>query len=208
MVRFDRIAIMNDFTEIIRTIENADIQKFVNDVLEDASSEFWHAVSSVSLKNHPPEDNIEDIGLLIHTIKAFAVAETLFRFFGVVDITDQDIVRAALILHDICKQGNPWGIETDREHGRICADFIEKYELNDYIKKRIQSCIRTHMSRWAYPMDSFKEFIFPDKLQTIVALSDYIASRNEISFYPNIPVCDVDQINIKVPGEPDAETDI
>jgi 23S rRNA maturation-related 3'-5' exoribonuclease YhaM len=174
-----------DYMERVNTIVDEDIKKFVTEALEGAPDEFWTASASASGLNHPPEDRIEG-GLLIHTIKALEVAESLFRFFGVEDETDRDIVRAALLLHDMYKQGFPWTDATNSEHGQICAMIVGEYALdNDYIKRRIQLCISTHMSRWAYPMESFKNFVIPDKLQIVTALSDYIASRNEISFYPN-----------------------
>lgn len=183
----DKDTVLKDYLECVESINDSDIRFFVQEALDDAPNEFWETVASVSRRNHPPEDNLPR-GLLIHTIKALEVAEELFRFFGVFDETERDIIRASVLLHDLYKQGHPWGKFTDREHGKICANILNKYTLNSYIKRKIQLCIETHMSRWAYPMESLKAFIIPDKLQMITALSDYIASRNNISFYPGISI--------------------
>jgi hypothetical protein len=179
-----------DFMDMINKIRDEDIRDFVNDALANAPDEFWDAKSSTTGNNHPPENNLEKIGLLIHIIKAMAVAETLFHFFGVDPMSiDADIVRASILVHDLYKQGNPWTDEHCKEHGRICADILEQYTLkNEYAKKKIKQCVATHMSRWTYPMEDLKDFFYPDRLQLIVALSDYHSSRNEISFYPYICV--------------------
>jgi hypothetical protein len=176
-----------DFLDKIDTIVDDDIRNFVADALDNGPKEFWKAKSSSSGNNHAPENNIEG-GLLVHIIKALEIAEGLFRFFGIDDSVDEDIVRASILLHDLYKQGNPWGEGYFREHGRTCADVLAQYTLNEYIKGRIMRCVGSHMSRWTYPMENLKQFIIPDNLQIIVALSDYMSSRNEISFYPNISI--------------------
>lgn len=179
-----------DFMDMINTIRDDDIRCFVNDALEGAPQEFWDARSSTSGNNHPPENNLVNCGLMVHIIKAMAVAETLFNFFGIeASSIDADIVRASILVHDLYKQGNPWADGHCKEHGRICADILEQYTLeNEYAKKKIKQCVATHMSRWTYPMEDLKDFFYPDRVQLIVALSDYHSSRNEISFYPYICV--------------------
>ncbi len=188
---FDEITYMNiksDFIEKVDSIRNDNIRVFVAEALDDAPLQFWKARSSSTGKNHPPENNIKG-GLLVHIIKALTVAEELFRFFNVdLESIDADIVRAAILLHDLYKQGNPWSIVHCKEHGKICADILEQYNLDEYIKGKIQKCIRAHMSRWTYPIEALKESIYPDNLVTIVSLSDYISSRNAISFFPSIPI--------------------
>lgn len=180
---------MQDYLDRLDTIIDDDIRAFVKEALDDASDEFWTAQGSVSGINHPPEDNIV-CGLLVHVTKAMEVAEELFRFFGVDDEVDRDIVRAAVMIHDTWKQGSPWGNSTHREHGLICAEMIEKYTLDPYIKRKIQKCISSHMSRWAWPFSALASFIIPDKLQMVVALADYMASRNNVSFYPGRSIID------------------
>jgi len=186
---FVKSKIVTDFMEQINTIKDDDIRNFVNDALEDAPDEFWDAKSSSSGNNHPKENNLKH-GLLVHIIKALAVAETLFRFFGIKENgIEADIVRASMLLHDLYKGGNPWIDGYCREHGRICADVLKQYTLkNEYVKEKILQCVATHMSRWTFPMEDLKDFFYADRVQLIVALSDYYSSRNEISFYPYISV--------------------
>lgn len=184
--------------DCVGKIIDDDIRKFTREILKDAPLQFWAAPSSSSGKKHPPEDNIYQ-GLVVHTIKAFYVARNLFKYFGVYDQTERDIIMSSIILHDIYKNGNPWSDKTDREHGKICADKMYEYnKLDRYIRSKIQQCVRTHMSRWAYPIDSLKEGFMPDKMQMIVSLSDYIASRNDISFYPGTSILSAfDSVGIK-----------
>ena len=178
-----------DFLDRIYKIEDDGIREFVKNAVEDAPDPFWTVSASPSQNHHPPEDKIIG-GLIIHTVKAAEVAEELFRFFGVFDSIDRDIVRAAILLHDMYKMGNPWKVDgsTHREHGLICAEEIEQYKLEPYLKRKIQRCIEYHMSRWNYPTSSLIASYNPDNLELIVQLSDYIASRNNISFYPSLSI--------------------
>jgi hypothetical protein len=186
---FVKSKIVTDFMEQINTIKDDDIRDFVNDALADAPDEFWIAPASSSGNHHPPENNIKH-GLLVHVIKALALAETSFRLFGISeDGVEADIVRASLLLHDVWKQGKPWSAGYCKEHGRICANILKQYTLkNEYVKEKILQCVATHMNVWAYPIEDLKDFFFPSRMQFIVALSDYYSSRNEISFYPYISV--------------------
>lgn len=185
---FKRENIVKDFFARVDRIKNDEIRDFTNEVLESGPDGFWYAVSSTSGRNHPPENNLSTMGLLIHVIKAVDVAEELFRFFGVDDEIDQDIIRSSVLLHDLFKQGNPWTDKHEKEHGLICAKYLEDFELDEYIKRKIQKNIESHMSSWSYPISSLKKFIIPDNLQMIVALADYFSSRNQISFYSGLSI--------------------
>ena len=180
--------IVGDFFDKVDTIKNDDIREFVSVALEHGPFEFWDARSSSSGNNHPPENNLKS-GLLVHIIKALEVAEELFRFFGIEEGSiDEDIVRAAILLHDLYKQGNPWTSVHCKEHGKLCANILMQYRLERPIKEKILKCIETHMSRWTEPIDSLAKFSMADNLQVIVALSDYFSSRNGISFYPKMSI--------------------
>ena len=190
---FDKV--LDDLFKLVDSIENLDIRRFVYKGFNMISDEFWMVPTSSSGKHHPPESNITPMGLLVHNIKAATIAKGLFEFFGVVDKDEKDIVIAAILLHDSYKGGwsNDWEGMIP-EHGYIAASYLAGIELEpEYYKRKLLSCIETHMSRWARPFSSVTNFLFPDKLNLIVALSDMIGSRRDISFYPGISVLELDE---------------
>lgn len=194
-MRLDFYKVLEDFFKCADRVEDADIRRFVYEALNEVPEEFWTAPASSSKKHHPPESNIEPLGLITHIVKASAVAEGLFSFYGVTDPVDKDIIRAALVLHDGFKGGPGAWKGTFEEHAFYAVKSFEHIELDDeYIKRKILSAIETHMSRWGRPFSVVTDFILPDKLNLIVALSDMIASRKDISFYPGISVLDEDEI--------------
>lgn len=186
---FSREEVVKDFFKCVDKIKSEDIKDMVNVMLKEAPDEFWHSKGSNSGRNHPPENNLEDVGLMIHIVKAVQIAEDSFRFFNVQTDYEEDMILAAVILHDLYKYGDPWDDKYEKDHGLICAEKLEKFdEIHPYILHKIQSCIETHMSRWTHPLTSMKNFILPEKTQLIVALADYYSSRNQISFYPGLSI--------------------
>lgn len=189
---FDKV--FEDFFKRIESIDDSDIKRFVYEGFNMISDDFWMKPSSSSGRHHPPESNLTPMGVMVHTIKAIVVAEGLMPFFGVDDALDKDIVRAALLLHDTYKGGWAAWDGMIPEHGYIAASYLAELVLEPvYVKKRLLDCIETHMSRWARPFTSVTKFVFPDRLMLIVALSDMIASRRDMSFYPGISVLDEDE---------------
>jgi len=183
-----RERVVKDFFACVEKIKDADIRDLVDVMLEEAPDGFWESKGSNSGKNHPPENNIDGYGLLIHIVKAIQIAEDSFRFFGIDTEFEQDMIRAALVLHDLYKYGEDWGAY-DREHGLICAEKLDKFDtIHPYVLAKIQLWIETHMSRWTHPLTSMKKFIFRDNAQLIVALSDYYSTRTQISFYPGLSI--------------------
>lgn len=193
MIEFDTV--MTDYFKFVESIESADIKKFVYEGFNMISEDFWMVPTSSSGRYHPPESNITPMGLMVHNVKSCTIAKGLFSFFGVTEQVEKDIIIAAILLHDSYKGG--WSNDWDGmipEHGYIAASYLAKIELEpEYIKKKILSCIETHMSRWARPFASVTKFVFPDRLNLIVALSDMIASRRDISFYPGISVLELNE---------------
>lgn len=190
-MRLEHSDIVLDFLDRIKKIKTIEIRKFVYEALGKVSGDFWKAPTSSSGRYHPPESNIEPAGLLAHIVKALEIADGLFSYYGITRRIDKDIVNAALLLHD-CYKGGPtenWD-SMDPAHGKIATQFFKDIELNEYIKSRILDCIETHMSRWARPLKSSMKGYTPDLLQRIVSLSDFIASRKKISFYPGLKILD------------------
>jgi putative nucleotidyltransferase with HDIG domain len=132
--------------EVIK-IKDKSIVNFVSNAFNSASPKFWVSPCSSSGRFHPPEDNGEG-GLIRHLIKASYVTEQFARraMFSEYEL---DIARAATILHDICKDGNPWGELTDYRHGIIGAEFLNNFNLeDDFAKTIIKDAVRYHMSPW------------------------------------------------------------
>jgi hypothetical protein len=185
--------VLEDFFKWTEKIENPDIKRFVYEGFNMISEDFWMKPSSSSGRHHPPESNLTPMGVLAHTVKAVTIAEGLYPFFGIDDKLDKDIVRASLLLHDSYKGGWAAWEGTIPEHGYIAASYLADIELEpEYIKKKLLDCIETHMSRWARPFSSVTKFVFPDRLNLVVALADMIASRRDISFYPGISVLELE----------------
>ena len=182
-----REKVVLDFWACVDRIKDEEIKELTNAMLEEAPESFWIAKGSNSGRNHPPENNLGNFGLLVHIVKAVQIAEDSFRFFEITDPYEEDMIRAAIIMHDLYKYGDNG---FDFEHGLKCAEKIDTIysEIHPYILGKIKEWIETHMSRWTHPLESMKKFIFQDKGQLIVALADYYSSRNQISFYPGLSI--------------------
>ena len=189
-MQLDYGKVLEDFFKLVKNIKHPGIRRFVYEGLEMLPGDFWTNPTSSSKRYHPPESNITPFGLLVHNVKATAIAEGLFSFFGVDDSIDKDIIRGAIILHDGFKGGFGEWKGLVAEHGYYAVSMYKDLELDEYIKRKMMKAIETHMSRFARPFSSVAKFIMPEKLQLIVALSDYIASRKDISFYPKVSIMD------------------
>jgi len=187
--------ILDDFFKLVDSIETPEIKKFVYEGFNMISEDFWMVPTSSSGKYHPPESNLTPMGLMVHCVKACTIAKGLFGFFGVTEQIEKDIVIGAILLHDSYKGG--WTDDWDAmipEHGYIAVSYLAELELEpEYIKRKLLSAVRVHMSRWSRPFASVTEFLFPDNMQLIVALSDMIASLKSFSFYPGLSILDVDE---------------
>jgi putative nucleotidyltransferase with HDIG domain len=148
--------------EEINKIKNPEIYSFILEVLENTDPRFWISPCSSSGRFHPHEDNGES-GLIRHLIKASYISE---QFGGRAMFSDyeMDIARTATLLHDICKDGNPWGDSTDYRHGIIGAEFLEDFYLEDKTAKQlILDGVRYHMSPWNTSLEPDKYFLLNGK---------------------------------------------
>lgn len=189
-MKLDFNEVLEDFFKLVKNIKHPGIRRFVYEGLEMLPGDFWTNPTSSSKRYHPPESNITPFGILVHNVKATAIAEGLFSFFGVDDSIDKDIIRGAIILHDGFKGGFGKWEGLVAEHGYYAVSMYKDLELDEYIKRKMMKAIETHMSRWGRPFSSVMKFMMPEKLQFIVALSDFQASRKDISFYPGVSILD------------------
>ena len=149
------------FHEIFK-INDFDVRNFAVNAFHEVDSLFWDSPCSSSGKYHPPEDNGVG-GLVRHLIKASYVAEQFARKHNFTSY-ELDLARTATILHDICKNGNPWGENTDYRHGIIGAKYLEKFSLEDKTAKQIiLDGVRYHMVPWNTSFSPDKYFLLTNK---------------------------------------------
>lgn len=197
----------------IEIIQSKSLANTIKEVLDAADIKFWAAPSSSSGRFHPAEDQGEQ-GLLRHVIKATYVFEQEARRLRFEDY-EFDAGMAATILHDIKKNGEPWGKDTDYTHGIIGARFIDTFRFhNNTIKKIVSDSVRYHMAPWnttisnerssqarkdpKMPSFTYEELtkeleertrgLFPNRVEKAVQDADYWASREVMSFYPGISI--------------------
>lgn len=171
------------YKQIDRIIDS-NIKIFTKAVLDNAPEQFWLCPSSSSGKYHPPEDQGEG-GLIRHLLKASEVAYNLANFYNFSEV-ERDIVFSATMIHDIQKNGIPWGDKTDYTHGLIAFNWLEQFSSLSSKSDIIRMCVRYHMGRWTQPQEEQHFALIPNQYELVVQLSDYMASRKSISFLPNI----------------------
>lgn len=132
--------------------------------------DFFLQPASSSGKYHPGYE-LGVGGLVRHTKATMVVAKTLFNITEDITPKEQDLVMAALALHDIAKPSKLHPIEV-----KSILDPI----LEDHYEFLTQVCglISTHMGQW----NNFGKLPTPSTpLQNFVHMCDYLASRKYIA---------------------------
>jgi 23S rRNA maturation-related 3'-5' exoribonuclease YhaM len=173
------------FKEELNLIVRKDVRDFTKAVLEAAPDYvFWDCPSSSSGKYHPI-DELDGSGTVLHTRKVFAVAYELSR--GLDCEKNRDLVLAAVLLHDMTKQGLEKGSgHTVRDHPQIAAKLIAdvynnkfKDKLDKYSANMIYHCVFHHYGLWG-DVSVRKSLSEYTSEELCVYLSDYIASKRFI----------------------------
>ncbi len=163
----------------VEEINDLDIRRFTKQALDNTSEWFWVSPCSGTRKHHPPENQVEG-GIIIHTLKCIPVAKDLCYYFNL-NPEDTNIVVAGVILHDIKKFGEPWGQSSDKEHGRIGAEYLERFELKELAKTEIKNCVRYHMGRFEKQDKNLTSFSMKEY---VVQVTDFFCSREYASWLP------------------------
>jgi hypothetical protein len=179
--------------EIVR-IKDTKMAAFTRMVIDATSPNFYEVPASTSGKYHPAQ-SLGKGGLVRHIVASCYFGRELCMSFSCADI-DEDIVQAAIILHDIGKvMGEP--------HDKVAFDWLNEFivskEIPDfYGRAQILSGVRWHMGPWSYGACQSRELkisttIFPEhfgRTDQIVHLADYVSSRREVSvgFLPSSEV--------------------
>lgn len=196
------MSLLNTEVHKIKTDEVAD---FVLEAFAHSDPQFWETPSSSSGKYHSPE-NQGSGGLVRHTVKAVAVVIDFADRARFTDI-ERDAAIAATLLHDIKKNGDPWGDKTDPRHGLIASEWLRQFYLEDEtLKEMILSAVRYHMAPWCYAVNPYKKRMYtkeemmmnvtemtralvaPSRIELAVREGDYWASRQSMSFFPGCTV--------------------
>lgn len=191
----------HDFDLEIQKINSDDIRRFVKKSLSKADPMFWEVPSSSTGKYHPQEDQGKG-GLIRHIKKSVVVVEQFARRSQFSE-RELDMAIAAMLLHDICKNGIPWEENTDYTHGLIASKWLEQFGLEDRTaKEMILNAVRYHMAPWCYAVNPFeyreysrdemlqnmnelsRSLTNPSRIELAVREGDYWGSRQEMSFLP------------------------
>ncbi len=167
-------------------ISDLEVRGFVKEVLDNAPEGFWNTPCSGSGKYHPPE-NQGNGGLIRHLLKCLECAKDLCRYFGLSQ-EDRDVVLGSIFLHDIKKNGDPWGEVTDMEHGKIGAEFLDNFKLKEPQKTEIKNCVRYHLFGFTGTKEDIERASKPTKKEMIVQMTDLFCSRKYASWLPGFEV--------------------
>jgi len=171
----------------VDNIKSPEIRRFTLEILNAADPQFWIAPCSSSGKYHPPEDQGEG-GLVRHTIKAVAVAKQDLRRYDF-DDHEKDAAISAVLLHDTCKNGIPWGENTNYSHGVIAARWLGEFNLeHPTAKQLIINGVRYHMAPWCEPLEEVERSLLPEGIERVVQNADFFSSRQSMSFLPGVSV--------------------
>ncbi len=185
------------FQDELKLIMNPRIREYVLLVADEITPEyFWTCPASTGGKYHPAI-SLGVGGLIRHTKLAVWWGDAFCTCYDIVNKCGQrDCIIAALLLHDIYKNGaalNARGFpvlpNATSMHGGVLSTMMEmkakQFEvegLNTDYAKFIRVAIAGHMGIWSAPQ--YRMYVFTDithgttqLISMIVHLADYAASR-------------------------------
>ena len=180
---------MKRFVKAIAMIHSEYIKGIVYAVLGKAQREFFTAPSSSSGKYHP-EDEINEGGLVLHTLRVVKMADELaglpwnWEVLQIENYSGYDVLIASAILHDCCKSGKGnWGKHTVAEHPLLAAELVLEVCGKNRITRGIANTIASHMGCSHKDRDWNKAGLpVPKTLcQKLLHEADYLASRKAFS---------------------------
>lgn len=138
---------IEQFNNELLRIRSIYIRDFVKECLLRAPEHFWLRPSSSTGKYHLKDEFVEG-GIVKHTKRVCIVAEVLIR--ASIKPINADAIRAACILHDICKYGdNSLGEEyTVENHSILASNLISKISGPTPDKEIIINAVKRHMGKW------------------------------------------------------------
>jgi HD domain len=167
-----------------KLIKNELLNGFVLTALGKVPETFWTIAASSTGKYHPEQSNGEG-GLVRHVLATLYFARELFICYSCTQ-DEQDIINAAIILHDV-------GKAIAEPHDIVAATTLRwLYKDQKLVSPMILAAIdgvRWHMGKWATGSTDCQEDeqgrkSFPDnftRTSMIVHLADYAASRKRVN---------------------------
>ena len=143
------------------TITIGSIRQIAKVSLLESPKYFWTIPSSSSGKYHPVDELVKG-GLVIHTLKALYVFETLAPslnglnenspFTGIIEVRGADCIRCAILLHDTYKNGIENCGHTIHEHPLVAANELRKrFKEVPVDTETIAKLIESHMGSGLHP---------------------------------------------------------
>ena len=159
--------------------ERFEVTSFFTLELGKAPRYFWTVPASSSGKYHP-QYALGDGGLVRHVKAAVKFANNLAVIYNFLPI-ENDLAVAALLLHDLLKQGKEGeGCHTVFDHPLLAAAFIEEQAPKAF-SRLVAPLVRTHMGQWTTSKYA-PGVVLPKPstaLEKFVHECDYLASRKD-----------------------------
>ena len=185
------------FDEILNTIENDDMRKFAEVLIDTIPEYFWSVPSSSSGKYHP-QFALGEGGLARHTL---ALVRFLNYTLEIESIKEQftsrerDLMRIAGMMHDTRKSGSQEEWEADNhtkfEHPIMAAEVIATFDNGMFLPhdelQVLMNLIATHMG--SFCTSKYSDTVLPKpttKMEIMVHQMDYLASRKDIEVHCEI----------------------
>ena len=176
----------------IDSINNPDIRRFANTLLNRVPDYFFKVPASSSGKYHPKSD-LGEGGLVRHSICVKRMLDHLIELADVVaEFTDdeKDLLIVAALFHDCMKSGTQEEYEKNNRtkflHPLYAANFVITTSIingfNYEWAKFIADVIISHMGQWNTNKNEDGTLPLPvTPAQRVLNLADYLASRKDIN---------------------------
>lgn len=171
-----------DLNYCIDKIKSKDIKQQLFLAFTKVPEYFYQIPASSTGKYHPAYATGEG-GLLRHTIAAARIACDLvdLEMYGLTD-DEKDYIICALLLHDTFKSGVTHSKYTLHNHPMLSAQNVRDNCSREFANN-VCPLIESHMGQWN--TSKWDKTVLPKpetKLQQIVHLCDYLASRKYLTF--------------------------
>jgi len=192
------------FKDELNLISSKPLRDFVVECYNGyCPSSYWTVATSTTGKYHPAFVNGEG-GLIVHVKYAIWWAQHLVRAFPNLHSSASDEIIAALLLHDLLKNGKASMGDRPRNitltHGiHLAVDVAEdRREKLNVEEERVLAAIGGHMGVWTEPK-SFACWNISDpktnNIATIVHLADYAAAQKVDKYIESLKVVEVEGTN-------------
>ncbi len=171
-----------DLNYCVDKIKSKDIKLQLFQAFTDVPDYFYKVAASSTGKYHP-EYALGEGGLLRHTIAAARIGCDLvdLEFLELTD-DEKDYVICALLLHDTFKHGVTYSKYTLHNHPVLAAEHVRAVCSREFANN-VAPLIESHMGQWTTCKWDKTVLLKPtSKLQQIVHLCDYLASRKYLTF--------------------------